>query len=74
MKNLMFVLLLGGCAVHIRTDSHAAQFIGLGILAGAAYSYESEREVAPELAPDRKVSEQDCTRPIDPSLGNLRCK
>jgi hypothetical protein len=27
-----------------------------------------------ELAPDRKVSEQDCTRPVDYSLGNIRCK
>jgi hypothetical protein len=29
---------------------------------------------APALAPDRRVSEQDCTRPIDLSSGNLRCK
>jgi hypothetical protein len=29
---------------------------------------------APELAPDRAVSEQDCGQPIDPSSGNLRCK
>jgi hypothetical protein len=30
-------------------------------------------EPAP-LAPDRKVSEQDCTKPVDTTLGNLRCK
>ena len=28
----------------------------------------------PEMAPDRKVQEVDCTRPVDWSLGNLRCK
>ncbi len=28
----------------------------------------------PELATDRPVAEQDCTKPIDPSAGNLRCK
>jgi len=28
----------------------------------------------PELDPDRKISEQDCTRPLDLSLGNIRCK
>jgi hypothetical protein len=28
----------------------------------------------PELDPDRKISEQDCTRPVDYSLGNIRCK
>jgi|SRR6185503_1122582 len=27
-----------------------------------------------ELDPDRKVSEQDCSRPLDYSLGNIRCK
>jgi hypothetical protein len=29
---------------------------------------------APPLDERRKVSEQDCTKPIDPSSGNLRCK
>ena len=29
---------------------------------------------APEFEPDRRVSEQDCSQPIDPSSGNLRCK
>jgi hypothetical protein len=28
----------------------------------------------PEMAPDRRVSEQDCTKPLDLSLGNIRCK
>jgi hypothetical protein len=28
----------------------------------------------PEMAPERKVAEQDCTQPIDYSLGNIRCK
>lgn len=27
-----------------------------------------------ELDPDRKVSEQDCSHPVDYSLGNIRCK
>src|SRR5262245_43901723 len=29
---------------------------------------------APELAPSRLISEQDCTKPVDLTLGNLRCK
>ena len=29
---------------------------------------------APELAEDRKVIEVDCTKPVDVSSGNLRCK
>src|SRR5712664_3313528 len=28
----------------------------------------------PELAPSRMINEQDCTKPFDYSLGNLRCK
>jgi hypothetical protein len=28
----------------------------------------------PELDPDRKISEQDCSKPLDFSLGNIRCK
>ncbi len=29
---------------------------------------------APPMDPGRKVSEQDCSRPLDLSAGNLRCK
>ncbi len=29
---------------------------------------------APELDPGRKINEQDCSKPIDLSAGNLRCK
>ena len=28
----------------------------------------------PELDPGRKISEQDCTKPLDLSQGNIRCK
>ena len=28
----------------------------------------------PPLAADRKVSEQDCTKPVDLTRGNLKCK
>jgi hypothetical protein len=28
----------------------------------------------PELDPERRISEQDCSRPLDLSLGNIRCK
>ena len=29
---------------------------------------------APELAASRRISEQDCSKPVDLTLGNLRCK
>jgi hypothetical protein len=35
--------------------------------------YADERP-APEMQPDRAISEQDCTKPIDLTAGNLRCK
>jgi hypothetical protein len=28
----------------------------------------------PPLDPERKVTEQDCTKPVDLTAGNLRCK
>jgi hypothetical protein len=74
MRNVLFLVLLGGCTIHLETDSRTATVLGLGILAAGIYSYETERDAAPQLAPDRRISEQDCTRPIDPTLGNLRCK
>jgi hypothetical protein len=36
--------------------------------------YTSADRRPPEMAPDRRVSEQDCTKPLDLSLGNIRCK
>jgi hypothetical protein len=29
---------------------------------------------APEMAAGRRISEQDCSKPVDLTLGNLRCK
>jgi hypothetical protein len=52
------------------SNSIAAALIAIGLLSAAAPP--SER--APELAADRLVNEQDCTRPLEPSTGNLRCK
>jgi len=40
---------------------------------GAPYGAFWARSV-PELDPDRKISEQDCTRPLDLTQGNIRCK
>ena len=29
---------------------------------------------APDMAADRKVAEQDCSKPVDLTAGNLRCR
>jgi hypothetical protein len=58
-----------------------AAALGLTILAAGAYEFvrsgdifASDNRRAPEMAPDRKVSEQDCSQPLDYSLGNIRCR
>jgi len=40
---------------------------------GSSRLYRDPRG-APELAPGRKVSEQDCSKPVDLQAGNLRCR
>jgi hypothetical protein len=34
----------------------------------------SQSTAGRELDPKRKVADQDCTKPFDPTLGNLRCR
>jgi len=71
----------GAANVHVHTSSGFATAVGVSILALGAYEathgglpyIDSDRR-APEMAPDRRISEQDCTKPLDLSLGNIRCK
>ena len=89
MKGLLLtVVLLTGCGSHTAWHASAGQphphpqaqlsgvaavtFIGLAVLASGS-TYDEVRGV-PEMAPDRKISEQDCTKPLDYTLGNIRCK
>ena len=66
--------------VHVHSSSDFATLFGLGLLAAGVYSAEragflyGDPRSVPELDPNRKVSEQDCTKPLDYSLGNIRCK
>jgi hypothetical protein len=57
------------------SGSSAAALIGLGIAGAVIYGSEaSGTGRAPELAPVRKVNEQDCTRPIEDLSANLKCR
>ena len=47
---------------------------GGGSFSTTGRSTYREHRPAPPLEEKRKVSEQDCTKPIDPAAGNLRCK
>jgi hypothetical protein len=67
--------------VQVHGGSGLATAFGLTILAASVYEvtrsgvwFASESSRPPDMAPDRKVSEQDCSKPLDYSLGNIRCK
>ena len=58
-----------------------ATVFGLSILAAGVYevsrgglSFANDTSRPPEMDPNRKVNEQDCSKPLDYSLGNIRCK
>lgn len=67
--------------VQVHGSSGLATVFGLSILAAGVYemsrgglSFASDTSRPPEMAPDRKIGEQDCSKPLDYSLGNIRCK
>jgi hypothetical protein len=74
--SLLGVVLLGGCHVHVAVSASTATALNVGLATAVIVSEEmgTERFPPPELAPDRVVNEQDCTKPIDETAGNLRCK
>ena len=65
----------------MHSSSGFATAVGVTVLFLGAYEavqggmpYTSAERRPPEMAPDRRVSEQDCTKPLDLTLGNIRCK
>lgn len=85
---LLLCALLAGCSAHTQVRSgsadsgvfvqvdggrHLAAIVGLSALAAGIYTAEWG-STAPELDPERRVSEQDCSKPVDYTLGNIRCK
>ena len=75
----------GGAAgsVSVHTDVAGALAIAatMALVAYTLYGIDSETgflgpdsRYVPELDPSRRVSEQDCTKPIDFTRGNIRCK
>lgn len=67
-------------SVQVSTSSGFATAVGVVVLVLGTYEavhgglpYAADQR-PPEMAPDRRVSEQDCTKPLDLSLGNIRCK
>lgn len=69
--------------------SGAAALVGIGVAAALIYSAEPDgagyynanpfmavtgSAKPPPLAPDRRVNEQDCSRPIEDLSANLKCR
>ena len=67
-------------SVHVHTSSGWATAVGVTVLVLGDYEavhggpYTSPDRRPQEMADDRRVSEQDCTKPLDLALGNIRCK
>ena len=78
----------GSASVHVESRSLAALAIAGMFIAAAAEDLREPRPFpsfssladwfripsAPELDPTRRVSEQDCSQPLDTTQGNIRCK
>jgi hypothetical protein len=79
-----------GLQVQIESGRGLAALLGLTALTAAMFDYERGRmryrenrsmpvgearpDAAAPLAPDRTISEQDCTRPIEDFSANLKCR
>ena len=87
LRMILFTLFIAGCShgggtaissssagLSVQASgSTAAALIGLGIAGAVIYRSEASGG-APELAPVRRVNEQDCTRPIEDISANLKCR
>ena len=84
-SNTAWQLSAGTPHLHSNVQVHAsgglAAALGLSIFAASAYEasrgglfFANDTSRPPEMDPNRKVSEQDCSKPLDYSLGNIRCK
>ena len=64
---------LGGCSTPMDDPDYPVGYdMSTPPLVNPVYD---DRELKPKkLDPNRKVSEQDCTKPVDHTQGNLRCK
>lgn len=63
-----------GGSVSVHAHSHAlAALLFAGMFIAAAIDYPGNPP-PPALDGGRRINEQDCTRPIDLSAGNLKCR
>ena len=65
--------LSSGCAVGVAASSGVATVVNAVFLIGVS-SGSSYVGPVPELDPGRRVIEQDCSKPIEDSSANLKCR
>ncbi|HZS66772.1 MAG TPA: hypothetical protein VFA72_06645 [Burkholderiales bacterium] len=79
-RSLIATLLVGlACGCASKSDPGLAQAAPAPTPPAQTYSWMDSRDYAvegliPSMERGRKVNEQDCTKPVDPRAGNLRCK
>jgi hypothetical protein len=66
----------GSVHAHVNGGSGLAAILAASFLAASMVDYDRSQPSASaaEMDAGRRVTEQDCTKPIDYSLGNIRCK
>jgi hypothetical protein len=86
VRALLVALLLSGCshsavvvsnahAVVVTSTAYVSGTAAAALVIGTAVIAEaSGPQPVPEMAPARTVALQDCTKPVDFSAGNLRCR
>ena len=62
--------LASGCSIGVATSAGFGNAYNIGVFLGVA----SGAQVGGEMDPNRRVAEQSCSRPIEDSSANLRCR
>lgn len=73
MGVVVAIIIVVATANYVRNPDLIDTPAGLGGATSTPTTTDASRS-APELDKDRKVTEVDCTKPVDPSAGNIRCK
>jgi hypothetical protein len=58
----------------VNASGAVAAAVIIGTAAMAASQESGIAQPSAEMAPEREVALQDCTKPVDLSAGNLRCR
>lgn len=79
-RSLIAVVLVGlACGCASKSDPGLAQAAPAPTPPAQTYSWMAAPDYAvegliPSMERGRKVNDQDCTKPVDPRAGNLRCR